>query len=195
MIILEEFEEDTGNLETRTEQERSIEMDMSDSLHERMDMDEERDDSIEGNIGEEIGIQESTGRETNMYNTDNDGLNTDIGDNDIERRPIDIKEDRRVSGFFETGCGCSQECWKKFDAGYLKHTRSNLLELSLSELEMVVMGQIMATTFFQGSTSNNRKIERKRLRTFTTFYHGGVKVHVCVNTCKLTCTFDPIIDL
>lgn len=73
-------------------------MDISDSLHERMDMDEERDDSIEGNIGEEIGIQESTGRETNMYNTDNDGLNTDIGDNDIERRPIDIKEDRRVSG-------------------------------------------------------------------------------------------------
>ena len=60
---------------------------------------------------------------------------------------------------------------------------------------MVVMGQIMATTFFQGSTSNNRKIERKGLRTFTTFYHGGVKVHVCVNTCKLTCTFDPIIDL
>ena len=107
MIILEEFEEDTGNLETRTEQKRSIEMDMSDSLHERMDMDEERDDSIEGNIGEEIGIQESAGRETNMYNTDNDGLNTDIGDNDIERRPIDIKEDRRVSGFFETCCGCS----------------------------------------------------------------------------------------
>lgn len=42
MIILEEFEEDTGNLETRTEQERSIEKDMSDSLHERMDMDGER---------------------------------------------------------------------------------------------------------------------------------------------------------
>ena len=81
---------------------------------------------------------------------------------EIERRPIDILEDTEVTNFLQNGCGCSQKCWQKFDAEYLQETRSNLMEHTIKEKDLVVMGQVIATTFRGKNTSHNRKRERER---------------------------------
>ena len=95
---------------------------------------------------------------------------------DVERE-IDQTEERRLDSFLEIGCGCSQMCWKKFDPNYLRATRTNLLELDEREKDLVIMGQVMATTGCGESTIASKKLERERLKNYTSFYHGGVKVY------------------
>ena len=68
-------------------------------------------------------------------------------------------------------------CWKKFDSNYLRATRTKLLELDEKEKDLVIMGQVMATTGCGESTIANKKLERERLKNYTSFYHGGVKVY------------------
>ena len=86
---------------------------------------------------------------------------------EIERRIIDILEDTEVTNFLQNGCGCSQKCWQKFDAEYLQETRSNLMKHTTKEKDLVVMGQVMATTFCGKNTSHNRKRERESLTSLT----------------------------
>ena len=76
-------------------------------------------------------------------------------------------------------------CWKKFNPNYLRATRNNLLELDEREKELVIMGQVMATTGCGESTIANKKLDRKRLKNYTSFNHGGVKVY---NTIALALT-------
>ena len=90
---------------------------------------------------------------------------------DVERE-IDLIEERRLDSFFEIGCGCSQMCCKKFDPNYIRATRTNLLQLDERENNLVIMGQVMATTGCGESTIANKKLERERLKNYTSFYHG-----------------------
>ena len=87
---------------------------------------------------------------------------------DVERE-IDQTEERRLDSFLEIGCGCSPMCWKKFDPNYLRATRTNLLELDEREKDLVIMGQIMATTCCGEGTIANKKLERERLKTILPF--------------------------
>ena len=91
-------------------------------------------------------------------------------------REVDIREERKLTDFLQAGCGCPDSCWKNFDPSYLRATRTSLLELSSHELDMVLMGQIMAGTYCGESTSSNKRNTRERQRNFTTFSHGGMKV-------------------
>ena len=91
---------------------------------------------------------------------------------EIERRPIDILEDTEVTNFLQNGCGCSQKCWQKFDAEYLQETRSNLMEHTTKEKDLVVMGQLHSVERTPAITEK----ERERKFNFTYFYHGGIKV-------------------
>lgn len=92
---------------------------------------------------------------------------TALEEQETEIERIDILEDTEVTNFLQNGCGCSQKCWQKFDAEYLQETRSNLMEHTTKEKDLVVMGQVMATTFCGKNTSHNRKRERESLTSLT----------------------------
>ena len=71
---------------------------------------------------------------------------TDVG---IEERQVDIDERAMVMAMLKSTCGCkkglsSQPCSTQFSADHLMSFRSSCSELSRSELDMVVMGQLMA---------------------------------------------------
>ena len=65
-------------------------------------------------------------------------------------RPNDTQEEMLVSDFVSVGCGCSK--WKgkqrskQFSDNYFKSVRGSCAELSRSELDLVVLGQLLACT-------------------------------------------------
>ena len=78
--------------------------------------------------------------------------------NDI--RAEDMADEAVCQKFLQEGCGCSENCYKKFSPSHLLQQRYELAELSRDELDLVVMSQLMATTHFQ-STTTGRKNKKK----------------------------------
>ena len=98
----------------------------------------------------------------------------------MDQRLIDGAEERAVDQFC---CGCrlvnDGPCSSQFSRPYILATRANAAELSWNELNMTVMGQVMAltsttsTTTFKGRHYHQPK-ERKL--THTSFYHQGLAI-------------------
>ena len=104
-----------------------------------------------------------------------------IHDLEVVLRPCDTNEEELVAEFVSTGCSCSKQCSSQFSSGYIQDMRAHCLELSRNELDMVLLGQLIAST----NTSNkvakeSRHLEKERERAYTTYYHAG-KV-VCAKT-------------
>ena len=78
--------------------------------------------------------------------------------------------------------GVAINAYKKFSESYLLQRRYELAKLSREELDLVVMGQLMAYTHFQSTITGNRS-QRVRSRMYSTFYHGGERI------CKATFLF------
>ena len=82
----------------------------------------------------------------------------------------------------ESACGCrkglnSQPCSTQFPADHLMSVRSSCSELSCSELDMVVMGQLMAGMDDTSMTNpHSRNREKTRQRVVYSFYHQGKQV-------------------
>ena len=76
-------------------------------------------------------------------------LNSDI-------RPEDLREED-IREFFQNGCGCVDECHKKFSELYVQTLRSDMLQMTRSEYDQVIMAQMKATSSMGGLTSANRK--------------------------------------
>ena len=66
----------------------------------------------------------------------------------ITSLPTDIEEGETTSSFMASECGCSKvngkPCSKQFSLEYVASVRATCAELSHSELDMAVMGQLMA---------------------------------------------------
>ena len=62
----------------------------------------------------------------------------------LDVREIDVKEEDRVKQFLINGCECSMKCTSKFTQQHFQLMRSNAVELNRTELDMTVMGQVMA---------------------------------------------------
>ena len=62
--------------------------------------------------------------------------------NDI--RAEDMADEAVCQKFLQEGCGCSENCYKKFSPSHLIQQRYELAELSRDELDLVVMSQLMA---------------------------------------------------
>ena len=90
----------------------------------------------------------------------------DIG---LEERQLDIDERASVTAMLETTCGCkkglgSNPCSTQFSSDHLLLVRASRCELTRSELDMVVMGQLMAgldDTSKTNTHSRNREKERQ----------------------------------
>jgi len=66
-------------------------------------------------------------------------------------RPLDLEKERKVQEFYTQECGCklikNGPCFSLFAAKNYATMQANAAELSWAELNMVVMGQVMALTF------------------------------------------------
>ena len=83
-------------------------------------------------------------------------------------REVDIREESKVTDFLRLVVVALTVAGKSLNPAYLRATRTSLLELSSHELDMVLMGQIMAGTCCSEGTSSNKKTNiRERQRSFT----------------------------
>ena len=98
-------------------------------------------------------------------------------------RDLDINEEKKVREFCANGCGCSlvkgRPCSFQFSREHYQASRANAAELSWNELNMAVMGQVMALTCCDPLTMNSaiyRHTPRERQRAITLFHHQGHRV-------------------
>ena len=69
-----------------------------------------------------------------------------------EFRDIDLKDVEKVDEFCKNGCVCTMRCSTKFSVKHYLATRANSQQLDRKELDMAVMGQVMAFTFCNHTT-------------------------------------------
>ena len=91
----------------------------------------------------------------------------------MEWREEDISEEEKIEQFVTEGCQCNlgpkkTPCYKKITVDHYKSVRSQMKELTYEELDLVVLAQLMATSFRASMTRSE-----ERSRTYTFFFHGG----------------------
>ena len=91
------------------------------------------------------------------------------GEVTVDIRPCDREEDMLVEDIMQRGCGCNKWsgecCSKQFTEAYVKETRLGFRELSTKELDLIVMGQLIASTNTSAevvTTSRHTPLERKK---------------------------------
>ena len=135
-------------------------------------IDEDPDQEI---LDEELHHQPDTvDEEPNQHIVDSLPLES-VTTHSNDTRNEDMADEVICQKFLLEGCGCSDKCYKKFSESYLLQRRYELAELSREELDLVVMGQLMAYIHFQSTTIGNRA-QRVRSRMYSTFYHGGERI-------------------
>ena len=100
-----------------------------------------------------------------------------------EQRAIDLAEVSTVKEFCSRGCGCAMACTSKFSLQHIELTRANAAQLSRGELDMAIMGQVMAFTSCSQATLNSTRHRHKpkqRQKNRMVFDHNGYQV--CRNT-------------
>ena len=84
----------------------------------------------------------------------------------------DIAEDDKVQAFMTTGCKCSKACSLQFDVEYVKLSRAFCSDLTHTELDMVLMGQLRAfTNSSKGVVTESRHRQQERKQKHATYYH------------------------
>ena len=101
----------------------------------------------------------------------------------VEAWTTDLQEARTVDEFCASGCGCmlvkGGSCSFQFSKEYYVSARANVAELSWNELNMAVMGQVMALTYsgaMKVISTKHRHAPAERQKTTTLFHHQGHRV-------------------
>ncbi len=96
----------------------------------------------------------------------------------MEDRDIDVQEAETVAAFFDQEYGCSlldgAPCSRQFSLQHYKDMRSDTAELSWGELNMVLMGQVMALTCCEQTIRRVRHLSTERQRNTTLLDHHGL---------------------
>ena len=100
-----------------------------------------------------------------------------------EERKEDENETDVIKTFSSSGCGCQLQdggqCSSSFLEAHFAEYRSNCLELSKGELDILIMGQIYAFTnrsIHTLHTLRHRHSEEERKKEYSTFRHQGLLV-------------------
>ena len=97
----------------------------------------------------------------------------------VEDRQLDIDEQDTVCKFVTATCGCnkgsqSRACSLKFTADYILSVRASCAELAHHELDMAIMGQLLACMNSQPVVGPSHHHSRKdRQKSFTSYFHQG----------------------
>ena len=95
----------------------------------------------------------------------------------VELCSIDIEEEEEVELFISTGCSCSTNCSSQFSCEYIREMRSSCLSLTCNELDMAILGQLMASSNTSDTVEvSSGHLQKGRERAHTTYYHCGEKV-------------------
>ncbi len=104
-----------------------------------------------------------------------------VCDVDVEPTCLDIEEKELVKAFLGAGCGCQlweQRCCSlQFSVKHVEEVRSQCASLSRNELDMVLLGQIMAasnTSNIVVATSGHQMTNR--IKAYTRYSHQGLNV-------------------
>ena len=103
----------------------------------------------------------------------------DVG---IEERQVDMDEKTVVTTFMQSTCGCkkglgSSPCSPLFSVDHLLSVRGSCSELTCSELDMVVMGQLMAGVNDETTTSSaSHHLSKQCQKTASIFHHQGKQI-------------------
>ena len=104
----------------------------------------------------------------------------------IDFREIDYEDTAKVDEFCRNGCGCSMNCGMQFSVKHYLLTRSNAQQMYRKELDMALMGQVMAFTFCsqvpQNSTKHRHQL-KNREKNSAMYFHNGLRI------CKKTFLF------
>ena len=116
-------------------------------------------------------------------------LSGSLSDADVSvtMRPLDVEEEESVKTFADRGCKCTlghnkSPCCHLFSVDHYLSIRSSFAELSHDELDMMVMGQIMATCFHSSDQSSS-SAESSTSHNFQHFFHHGHRI------CQITFLF------
>ena len=104
-----------------------------------------------------------------------------IPDLDIPIRPNDEVEEDTVTGFMDTGCNCTmwkgKSCSLQFSKAEIDNVRSSCWALSHTDLDMVVLGQIMATSCWSDVTdASYGHTPRPRKHNYMKYFHQGKSI-------------------
>ena len=106
-----------------------------------------------------------------------------VGMTNVEIEPSlsDMSEMKLVEEFARRGCGCQlisgEQCCKWFSIEYIQEVRSHCLSLTHDELDMVILGQIMATSNSISSVvTTSRHVNKKRERQHNHYIHSGQRI-------------------
>lgn len=102
---------------------------------------------------------------------------TDLNEVGLELRPSDIAEKRLVDNFLSSGCQCTKAhggCSSHFSAKYVTETRASFAEMSRQDLDMVLLGQLLAFTSISAYTYTSHHLPAgERSKCYTHFFHQG----------------------
>ena len=93
-----------------------------------------------------------------------------------EEREIDVKEKQKIETYLREGCGCAKQCSSQFDESFLVKMRSDCAELTHQELDLLVMGQLLAVVNLSQETSAMRHLPHPRQKMYSQFMLGSKKV-------------------
>ena len=95
----------------------------------------------------------------------------------LEMRPCDAMEEQLVTRFAIEGCGCKKKCSSQFSADHFRDMRAQCYELSHSELDMVLLGQLVASTnSSDGVVTMSGHLKQERRKQYTIYHHAGKTV-------------------
>ena len=96
----------------------------------------------------------------------------------IDRRDLDEAEEQLIQQFAQDGCKCDlgpnkSPCCTTITVDHFRSVRCQMLELTHDELDLVVMGQVMAGCFSRETSAHRGQ---QRGKSYTTFYHNGARI-------------------
>ena len=96
----------------------------------------------------------------------------------IDQRQLDEAEEQLIQQFAVDGCKCDLEpnrtpCCTSITVEHYRSMCCQMAELTHDELDLVVMGQVMAGCF-SGEMSSHRGQERAK--SYTMFHHNGMRI-------------------
>ena len=136
---------------------------------------------------EQIFTDESDSDENESSNSEEepDNNTASLGP-EIEWTECDVSDRQKVESFMKKGCGClhgseGKNCCKRYSVEQVLDHRQICLEMTSSELDMVILAQFDACTRQDDiSFSSRQQRKRKRARTYFTFQgksHVTIAVH------------------